>query len=188
MARLGHQGSNKETDHGKLYWGEKTLNFLKDKSRVVLEEYQDISLLYFQIDWMKSKKNFYGELLFKKFVNPLGIQIKGAIKMSQGEEQLNQGVPNKIMKLAFSCYTEQLKELNIEPNYGDYFAYGQRLYQIYDRTLKDYGPGNVNGNRERMRIDYLCIQEDDETIQRDPWGDNLGLDIQIRGNGSIENL
>lgn len=188
MPILGTNTGGSETDSGRLYWDDKTVGFIKEMSRTVLEDYQNISVLYFQIDWSKSQKNFYGEMKFKKFVNPLGIQVRGAITIGQGEEQLNQGIPNKIMRLTFSCYTEHIKELNIEPNFGDYFAYGQRLYQIYDKTIKDYGPGNVNGNRERMRIDYYCVQEDDETIQKNAWGDNLGLDIQIRGNGSIENL
>ena len=190
MAKINRAGGGggKQTDHGRLYWSDKNTEYLEQKSRESLEQNQDVSVLYFQIDWHQSKRNFYGEMTIKKFVNPLGIKVRGAVKMQQGDEQLNQGIPNKIMKLIFSCYTEELKELNIEPALGDYFAYGQRIYQIYDKTIKDYGPGNVIGNRKRMRIDYFCIQDDDEVLMKNPFSENLGLDIQIRGNGSIENL
>lgn len=187
MPRLGIN-SSENTENGRLYFGDKDASYLKEMSRQAVEEHNNVSLLYFAVDWENSKRNFYGELTMKKFKNPLGVQLVGIIKMNQGEEQQNQGVPNKIMKLTFSCYVEHLKEKSVEPQLGDYFSYGQRIYEIYDKTLKDYGPGNLIGNRERMRIDYLCVQADDEIIQRQPFGDNLGLDIQIRNNGSIENL
>lgn len=177
--------TNKETDHGRKYFDDKTVNYLKAKSREAIEENQNISLLYFQVDWENSKKNFYGELLFKKFINPQGIQLRGAIKMEQGGEQMQSGIPSKIMKLVFSCYVDALREMNCDPKRGDFFGYGKRLYEIYDKTLEDYGPGNVIGNRERMRIDFMSIEADDETLQRNPFGDNLGLDSQLRNNGLI---
>jgi len=187
MARLGNYGNGKNTDHGRLYWGDKDIEYQKKLSRDWVEEIHNVSLLYFEIDWENSRRNWYGELLYKKFKNPLGVEINGWIKMNQGSEQLNNGIPNKIMKLNFACYVEHLKELNIEPNIGEYFSYGQRIYLIYDKTLNDYGPGNVIGNRERMRVDFFAIQEDDEVLFSDPWANNKGTDIDIR-NGGIQNL
>lgn len=187
MTKL-NTNSSKNTNHGRLYFDDKDIAYLKKLSREAVEQHNNVSLLYFGLDWEASKRNIYGEMIVKKFKNVSGVQIKGIIKMQQGDETLNQGIPQKIMKLDFSCYVEHLKELGVDPKIGDYFSYGVRFYKIYDTTLEDYGPGNVIGNRERMRKDFRCIQEDDEVIQQNPFGDNLGTDIDIRKNGSIENL
>lgn len=187
MAKLDIN-SSKETDHGRLYFGNKDVAYLKKLSREAVEQHNNVTLLYFALDWEASKRNVYGEMLMKKFKNPKGVQLSGIIKMNQGDETMNQGVPQKIMKLTFSCYVDLLREKDVEPKIGDYFSYGQRIYEIYDTTLKDYGPGNVIGNRERMRVDFYAIQSDDEVIQKNPFSKNLGTDLDIRKNGSIENL
>lgn len=188
MSAEGLQHTSRETASGRRYFGDRDVEFLKKKSREAVEDINDLTVLYFQLDWEKSKRNFYGEIIVKKFVNVKGVQVRCMINMTQGQEELQQGIPNQLMLLNVSCYVEQLKELNIEPNYDDFFLYGQRAYRIYKRTLADYGPGNVLGNRSRMRIDYNCIQVDDEEFQSDIWGNNEGLEYQIRsGNGDMQN-
>lgn len=186
MAGETLQQTSKETAFGRRYFGDKTIDFLKQKSRQSLEDIHNVTVLYFKLDWENSKRNFYGEVLMKKFVNAKGVQVRCSIDMKQGQEELQQSIPNQLMTMTVSCYVEQLKELGIEPNYDDFFLFGQRAYRIHKRTLKDYGVGNVLGNRERMRIDYNCIQVDDEEFQAQPWGDNEGLEYQIRsGNGDM---
>ena len=178
--RLG-SGGNKDTDKGKLYFQDKDIEYLQKKSREVVEEQQNFSVLYFEVDWINSKKNFYGELIYKKFTIPKGIPIKGSIKLEQGSEQMSQGVPNKIMKLTLSIYTQQLDELGVRPKLGDYFGIGNRFYEIFDRTIEDVGVGNVMIDRKQMRLDYKCVQADDEVMFRDAWGnDNLGTESKLR--------
>ena len=141
----------------------------------------NFSVLYFEVDWVNSKKNFYGELIYKKFTIPKGTPIKGTIKLEQGTEQMSQGIPNKIMKLTLSIYTQQLDELGMRPKLGDYFGIGNRFYEIYDRTIEDVGVGNVMIDRKQMRLDYKCVQADDEVMFRDAWGnDNLGTESKLR--------
>jgi len=188
MASEQLQHTSKQTNSGRRYFGDKDVEYLKKKSREAVEDINDLTVLYFQLDWEKSKRNFYGELIIKKFVDTKGVQVRCMINMNQGQEEIQQGVPNQLMLLNVSVYVEQLKELGINPNYDDFFLYGQRAYRIYRKTLADYGPGNVLGNRERMRQDYFCVQVDDEEFQAEPWGDNEGLEYQIRsGNGDMKN-
>ncbi|MEO6304816.1 MAG: hypothetical protein ABIP51_16770 [Bacteroidia bacterium] len=171
--------SGKKTENGRLYFGDKTAKYLEKKSRQAVEGYHNSPILYFEVDFMKSKKNFYGEMTIKKFKNNKGVSVKGIYKMQQGDEQLQQGIPNKIMKLTVSLYVEQLAELDIKPSLGDYFGIGNRLYLIYDKTLEDAGPGNLMMNRGRMRQDFLCIQEDDEALEKNAFSSNLGLESEI---------
>jgi len=172
--------TDKRSENGNLYFNDKDIQYLKKQSREVVEEIHNMSVLYFALDWEQSKKNFYGELTMKKFKQPRGIEVRGKFKITQGGEQLQSGVPNKIMKMVVSVYREHLHELNIDPQRGDYFGIGKRLYQIYDYTIEDVGPGNVLLKRENLRVDYFAIMDDDEVIQKDVWGDNLGLEEQIR--------
>lgn len=172
--------SDKKTENGNLYFVDKDIQYLKQQSRQVVEEHNNMSVLFFALDWEKSKKNFYGELTLKKFKQIKGVEVRGKFKIEQGGEQLQNGIPNKIMKMSVSVYREHLHELGIDPQRGDYFGIGKRLYQIYDYTIEDVGPGNVLLKRENLRVDYFTIQDDDETVQFNPWGDNLGLEEQIR--------
>jgi hypothetical protein len=186
MARLGNKTSDKETENGRKYFGDKDVQYLKDKSRESLEVDQNFSVLYFGIDWDLSNRNFYGELLTKKFKTSKGVPIKASFKIIEGSEQVFNDIPNKIMKLNVACYVEHLKELNIDPKQDDFFAIGQRLYRIYNLTLKDSGPGNILVNRERLQVYFDCVQDDDEVLQKNVWGDNLGLESQINSeNGDI---
>ena len=181
MARLGNS-TDKDTENGKLYFGDKSAAFLKEKSRQAVEDYHNISILFLEIDWINSKLNFYGEMTTKRFVNPQGIQIRGSYKIAQNEVTHQNGIPYKTMKIDVSIYTEQLKELSIEPKRGDYFYVGNRYYQIYDLTINDAGPGQLMMDRERMRCDYAAFEVDDETIQKAVNDKNFGPDINIQHN------
>lgn len=171
--------SGRKTDNGRLYFGDKTAEYLKKKSRQAVEKYHNAPILYFGIDWTKSKRNFYGELTIKKFDNPKGVEVRGIYKINQSEASKENGLPNKSMTLTVSVYVDQLTELNIDPKEGDYFAIGKRLYKIYSRTLDDVGPGSLMMNRGKVRKDYLCYEEDDESIQKNSFGANTGLESQI---------
>ena len=182
MPRLCQQSSAKDTHNGRLYFGNKDQSYLKQVSREAVEEHHNAPILYFEIDWEQSKRNFYGEMTMKKFKNPKGIEVRGSYKMSQSAESAFQGLPNKLMSLTASFYVESLKELHIDPRLGDYFAIGWRIYQIYDKTIPDAGPGNFVMNRERMRVDYRCLQEDQENLE----GDNLWRNINIGYEGDLK--
>lgn len=171
--------SGKKTENGRLYFGDKTANYLKKKSRQAVEQYHNSPILFFGIDWTTSKRNFYGEMTLKKFINPLGTSIRGIYKIMQNDDTMQSGIPGKTMKLTVSIYTDQLLELDIEPQQGDYFAIGKRFYQIYSRTIDDVGPGSLMMNRGKMRKDYLCFEEDDETLAKNPFGTNEGEEAQI---------
>jgi hypothetical protein len=189
MARLGQKSSAKESHNGRLYFGNKTQEYLKQTSRQAVEEYHNAPILYFEIDWEQSKRNFYGEMTMKKLKSPRGIEVRGAYKITQSEENAFQGLPNKLMSLVASFYVESLEELHIEPKLGDYFAIGWRVYQIYDKTIPDVGPGNLILNRERMRIDFKCLQEDTESYSgANMWSNiNLGYEADIKpGNSDVE--
>lgn len=154
--------SSKETEFGRLYFSDKTINYLKRKSRAAIEKYHNVSVLYFGIDWGKSKKSFYGDITHKVFIDPKGIPIKGVIKITQSDEAKNNGIPGRTLQLTVSVFTEHLNELNIDPQQGDYFFIGKRYYKIFSRSISDVGIGSVLYNREQMRRDFICYEEDEE--------------------------
>lgn len=178
--------SDKQTENGNLYFTDKDAAYLKKQSREAVETHHNSPILYFAVDWENSHRNFYGEMMMKKFVDNKGTEVKGTYKIEQVEETTLQGIPNQLMRITVSVFVEHLKELGIDPKFGDYFGIGKRLYQIYKRTLPDAGPGNLLMNRERMRQDFYAIQSDDERLQTDVWGDNLGLEYDIKqGNTKL---
>jgi hypothetical protein len=183
MASVGPKSKNnsaKETDNGKLYFGDKDAAFLKKTSREAVEGHHNAPILFFAIDWLLSKRNLYGETLIKKFVNTKGVEVRGIYKIEEDEQTQTNGIPNKLMKLTVSVYTEHLQEIDIAPQLGDYFGIGKRLYRIVKKTIDDAGPGQLMMNRERMRQDFFAVQDDDEVLQKDIWGENLGLEQDIK--------
>ena len=124
-------------------------------------------------------------MIVKKFKVPTGIQVKGMYKISQQEDQLQNGIPNKTLNLIVSVYTDHLEELKIKPSLGDYFSIGKRLYRIFDKTIEDVGPGSLMMNRGRVRQDFSCMQEDDEALEKNAFGANLGLESDINPNTDV---
>jgi len=179
--------SPKDNSNGQLYFGNKDAAYLEKISREAVESHHDAPILYFEIDWINSKRNFYGEMTQKKLINAKGVEVRGTYKLTQSEESAFQGIPNKLMTLVVSVYVEQMKELSISPKLGDYFLIGKRVYEIYDKTIEDTGPGQLIMNRKRMRQDFMCLQQDDEAFQSDFFGDNLGSEIDLKkGNSDVE--
>lgn len=187
--RLGEgAGNDKDTENGKLYFGDKDMNFLEKSSREALEENNNMPILFLGLDWLNCKRNFYGEMLVKKFVNPKGVQVRGSYKIEQNPITHQNGIPYKTMKASVSIYTEQLQELAIDPVRGDYFYIGERYYQIWDYTINDVGPGTVL-MRKRMRCDYSAFEVDDSTIQKSVNEQNPGplynINHQASPNGDF---
>lgn len=183
MARLKKQESE-QNENGKGYFGDKDMEYLKKESREAVEGHHNSSVLYFQIDWERSKRNFYGEMTTIRFKNPKGTKVRGKFEVKQGDVTMTKGIPNKMMTLTVSVFKEQLKELNIDPTTGDYFGVGKRFYYIYDKTIADRGSSTIM-MRDDVRVDFFAYQVGDEGIQRDVWGDNLGQEEQINQRGNI---
>jgi len=149
---------------GKIGFGRKSEQFLRTKSRQAVEKYSDTSLFYFEVDYDKSYKNFYGELLIKEWVNPQGTQLHGTIEVTESDESELSGLPNKLLSLKFSCYVEHLKEIGIMPKIGNYFTTKNEVYIIQDKTLLDSNKHSINTDSEAIAIEFKCTQVDDETM------------------------
>lgn len=161
---------NSRLDSGRSeFFGKKTANYLKKLSRESVEKHTDTSVLYFEVDVENSKRNFYGELLVKRFVNPLGIEIKGVINISAGNDITVEDIPNAIANLKFSCYIEHLQELKIDPKIGDYFSTKNRTYFIFKKEIIDTNRGAVGTDRAQMTIQFECIQADSEQLHPGLW-------------------
>lgn len=149
---------------GQKFFGDKDLKYLKKVSREAVEKHTDTSVLYFGVDYENSVKNFYGELTVKKWLHDTGVEIKGVIDLTQSEGLTLERVPNKLTQLTFSCYIDQLQELDIEPRIGDYLAVKNRFYMIYDRTILDANEVAIGVDREAFSIRYKCMEADEEEI------------------------
>lgn len=153
----------RDTKNGNAFFGGKDMAYLKKMSRQAVEKHTDTSALYLEIDYENSIRNFYGELLVKKFVNPLGIAVKGVISVDENDSVTLEKIPNKITKFSLSCYSEHLRELGVEPRIGDYFILQNRYYMIWDKTISDAN-NPVTVGRENLSITYKCSEADDEEV------------------------
>ena len=179
MARLGGSTNPKQTENGKGYFGDKDVEFLKKQSRQAVEEIHNAPILFLELDWENCHRNFYGEMTVKKFKHPQGIQVRGSYKIRQGELTHQNGIPYKSMNLTVSLFVEQMKELGIDPQRGEYFYIGKRYYQIWDKSIIDAGVGNVLMTREKMQQDFHAFEVDDETIQNQVKDPNPGPEYNI---------
>jgi len=148
----------------KIGFGSKTEAFLRQKSRQAVEVYSDTSLLYLEVDYPRSKRNFYGEILIKEWVDPNGVQLYGNIEIVENSQTETERVPFKLLELKFSCYVEQLKEKGVMPQLGNYFATKNQIFYIHDKTLLDANKHSINTDNEAISIQFTCMQADDETL------------------------
>jgi hypothetical protein len=154
----------KESGSGKAFYGDKTSNYLKKVSRESVEKHTNTSVLFFAVDYERSKRNFYGELIIRVWTNPIGIEVKGVIQLDEGTDVVVEDIPNKIIQLNFSCYIAHLRELGIDPQIGDYFSTKNRIYMIHNKTILDANETAIMTDREALYIKYDCVQADDEQL------------------------
>ena len=154
----------RENNSGSAHFGGKDMAYLKKISRSAVENITNTSVLFFAVDYEKSKRNFYGEMLIRMWVNPLGIEVRGIINLEEGAETNIGDIQNKILKLDFSCYISHLKELGIDPQIGDYFSTKNRIYMIYGKSILDANQVSVGTDREALYCNYHCIESDNEQL------------------------
>ena len=75
--------NSENSGSGNNFYGDKTLKYLKKLSRESVEQHTNTSVLYFEVDFERSKRNFYGEMLIRIWKNPIGISVKGVIQLDQ---------------------------------------------------------------------------------------------------------
>jgi len=156
--------TSRESTSGQAFFGGKDSRYLKKLSREAVEKHTNTSVLFFGVDYERSKRNFYGELIIRVWTNPLGVEVKGVIQLDEGTDLVVEDIPNKVMTLNFSCYISHLSELGIDPQLGDYFSTKNRIYQIYNKTILDANQVSIATDREAMYIKYECIQGDSEQL------------------------
>lgn len=169
----------------KKVWGNKTEEYLVKVSREAVEQNtseEKPSVLYFQVDYDKSKRNFYDEFEEMIFKNDKGIQVKGIITVFDNEVEEIARMIDQDTPFELSVYTSHLKELGIDPQIGDYFGYKHKFYYIYSKTAIDSNKSVVASGRNAVHITYSCYQQDDERIYIEPWRtqSNLGTEENIK--------
>jgi len=145
-------------------FGNKTLDYLKNKSRTAVEKYTDTTALFLELDFERSKKNFYGEILIKAWRNPRGTAVNGIISIKEADEVTVEDIPNQIASLDFVVYIDHLKELGIWPQLGDYFTIKNRMYLIHRKSLLDSDKNSILTDKEAVTIKFYCIEADSENI------------------------
>jgi hypothetical protein len=161
-----------EPRHKKPVWGKKTEEFLVKVSRESVEQNtseERPTILYFQVDYDKSKRNFYGEFEEMIFKNDKGTQVRGIITVSDTEVEEIARMVDQDTPLKFSVYFDHLKEIGIDPQIGDYFGYKHKFYYIYSKTALDASKSVIASGRNAIYISYSCYQQDDERIYIEPW-------------------
>lgn len=168
---------------GRGFFGPKDLKYLKKVSRQAIEKHTETTVLYFELDYENSRRNFYGEMVIKKFVQSKGVPIKGVVEVLQSDTATLERIPNKLTTMTFSCYLDHLREEDVEPRIGDYFATKNRFYLIHDRTILDANEVQVAVDREALSIRYTCVEADEESILPDIFAtENQGTKNEIEGN------
>lgn len=165
MAKLGDLNANGDVNNeGSMSFTNKDKKYLEQVSRDVVEGHNNFSVLYFEVDWLNSLKNAYGAIRIIKFKNPVGVkmQCKYFVSEDGGVSKAN-NIFTKKNKIVVSIFDSILKELNLQIKRSDYLLLGNRLYKIYDYTIKDEkGIGTALG--EKLRTDIYAFEEDDEII------------------------
>lgn len=157
-------GSKNREDNSKVGFGSKTNDFLIKKSRQAVEDQSNTALLYFEVDVENSKRNFYGEMIIKKWKDPKGIKVKGTIEITESQNINLADIPNKITQLKFSCYTDHLRDLGIWPQVGDYFSVKNRFYFIQTKEILDVNEHTVNVDNDAYSIVFNCGEADSESV------------------------
>lgn len=169
----------------KPVWGKKSEEFLVKLSREAVEQNtseDSPTILYFQVDYDKSKRNFYGEFEEMIFKNDKGVQVKGIITVFDNEVEEIARMVDQDTPLKFSAYIEHLKEIGIDPQIGDYFGYKHKFYYIYSKTALDSNKAIIASGRDAVHITFSCYQQDDERIYIEPWRteSDLGSEDNIK--------
>lgn len=151
-------------DNSKIGFGSKTNQYLIKKSREAVEEYSGNTVLYFEVDVENSKRNFYGEMIIKKWKDPKGVKIKGTVEITESQSVNLADIPNKITQLKFSCFTAHLKDLGISPQIGDYFSVKNRFYFIQNKEILDVNEHTINVDNDAYSIVYNCGEADSESV------------------------
>lgn len=174
---------------GKEFFGDKSRAFLLKTSRHLVEDINNHTVLYFEVDYERSKKNFYGELIVKAFVEPKGVPVKGVITLKEGSDVVQGEIPNKILTLEFACYIEHLQELGIDPKRGDYFATKNRHYFIFDKTIPDSNEKSIGTDQQSYAIIFKCVQADSEQLlPPGDWNGVEGTKNEIENTSQTNNL
>lgn len=156
--------NKRENNSGSAHFGSKDMAYLKKLSREAIEDVTNTSVLFFAVDYERSKRNFYGELIIRVWTDPLGIEVRGIIQLDEGNDVVIEDIPNKILNLNFSCYIAHLRELGIDPQLGDYFSTKNRIYMIHNKTILDANQVSIATDREAFYIKYECVQADSEQL------------------------
>lgn len=147
------------------FWGENTQNFLVHASRTAVEDYSENFVLYFEVDYLKSKRNFYGEFEILQFKDENGKKIKGVVNVENSEVSESFQLLEQNTSLAFFCYIEHLKDLGIDIQVGDYFKYKNKFYYVFNVIALDANKNVIASGDEPIWQKYNCYQEDNEIIQ-----------------------
>ena len=169
----------------KPVWSKKTEEYLVKVSRESVEQNtseERPTILYFQVDYDRSKRNFYGEFEEMVFTNDKGVQVRGIITVQDTEVEEIARMIDQDTPLRFSVYTDHLAELGINPQIGDYFGYKHKFYYIYSKTALDSNKAIIASGRKAIHISYECYQQDDERIYIEPWRttSDLGSEEKIK--------
>ncbi len=151
------------------WWGKDSQAFLESVSRDAIEVYNENFVLYFQVDYTKSKRNFYGEYEIIEFTEKKGVAIKGIVTVHDQETEEIAKLINQNTILSFGCYVNHLKDLGIDIRLGNYFSYKNKFYYIYNKVALDANRNVVASGTDVVWNKYDCYQEDDEAIYGDGW-------------------
>ena len=169
---------NNRKKAGTIAWGEKTQNYLEEKSRISVEEHTNTPVLFFEIDYEKSHKNFYGEILHKIFKNNFGVPLEGTVEIVAEEISYDEGgIINKGNVLNFGCFISMLKEKKVNPKWGDYLYAKNKWYSIFDKTALDANETAVAYDKATT-IKFRAAECTDEEINFDPKSQGSLDDIQ----------
>ncbi len=162
---------------GKKAWGEKTQKYLEEKSRISVEDHSNTFLLYYELDYLNSYKNFYGECLHKKF-KP-SIKVFGTIAITSEENKYENEIVQRNTNMEFGVFIEHLKELGINPQLGDFFYSKNKWYIIHSKTALDDNATSVAFDKA-ITIKFLATQVDDEVIAFEPWNINNSIKQEVQ--------
>ena len=134
-----------------IFFGDAEETLFNNLGRELVEDLIQQHFTLFRIDTTQTESNIYGESKDKRYLDP--VEVKARIQIADTDVIAEGGI-RRMQKgdMAAWVYLENMTELGIEINVGDFIGFQGKFYEIYDPGYnKDSMDRKFAADRDFMR-------------------------------------
>lgn len=134
-----------------IFFGDKEATLFKLMGRELVETLINQHFTLYRMDVINTESDFYGETKTKVYKTP--VEVKARIQIAD-TDVVSEGGIRRLSKGDMSAwvYIENMTELDIEINVGDFIGFLGKFYEIYDPGYnKDSMDRKYAADRDFMR-------------------------------------